>query len=157
MFREKVPRLELNENNKLTPNFRLKEFCVSKDHLHLVEGLYLSVDQVTENLFMLCHNLLQPVRDEFDLMMHIISGYRNTALNNAVGSGDYSSHLKGKAVDFYIDDTETLLVMFEWIKRELDGRYGELLLYKHKDGTPNFIHVASPEWGRGVKIDDEVI
>lgn len=157
MFAEESHRLTLGKDDYLTKNFKLKEFCVSDKYEYLVPSLYLSVNEYTENLFNLCHFILQPIRDKFKAVIRISSGFRNERLNLKLGSGSYSLHLKGKAADIYVDDPVLLPVIFDWIKKYLKGRYGELLLYKHKDGTPNFIHVSLPEHGRDVKIDSEVI
>jgi hypothetical protein len=149
--------LRLSKNSFLTKNFQLKELCVSKEYPYLVEKLYLTTDKYTDSLFMLCHLLLQPIRSEFDVPMHILSGYRNFELNSKVGGSYNSRHMVGKAADFYIKDRSLLPEVFDWAKERLKGRYGELLLYLNEDKTPNFIHIALPRWGRGVKIEKEVI
>jgi uncharacterized protein YcbK (DUF882 family) len=43
--------------------------------------------------------MLDEVRDKFDKPIHINSGFRTPAHNEAVGGTDNSSHLKGLAVD----------------------------------------------------------
>ena len=43
--------------------------------------------------------MLDEVRDKFDKPIHITSGFRTPAHNEAVGGTEYSSHLKGLAVD----------------------------------------------------------
>ena len=43
--------------------------------------------------------MLDEVRDKFDKPIHITSGFRTPAHNEAVGGVETSSHLKGLAVD----------------------------------------------------------
>ena len=43
--------------------------------------------------------MLDEVRDKFDKPIHITSGFRTPAYNEAVGGVETSSHLKGLAVD----------------------------------------------------------
>jgi hypothetical protein len=149
--------LNLDKYDYLTRSFQLKEFCVSDDHPHLVDGLYLTVDKYTENLFYLCRFILQPIRDRFGVPIHISSGYRDSKLNPAVGGSLHSRHKKGKAADIFTDDKDLLLNIFDWIKKEKQGLFGELLLYKTKEKDIRFLHVSLPEWGKGVNINDEVI
>lgn len=143
--------LVLKPNDNLTKNFKLKEFCVSQDHPEVVKSLYVTAGRFEENLFYLSCLLLQPIRDEFG-PIHISSGYRDKTLNDLVGGVSTSMHRKGKAADIYTDDKNVLEEIFEFIKTALAGRFGELLLYRKKDGTPRFIHVALPELDRAVII-----
>ncbi len=135
--------LILDLNDKLTNNFQLKEFLVSKDHPDLAAKLHLTVNKYTENLFYLCQCILQPVREKFDVSIHISSGYRDIHLNSVTkGSSPASSHRIGKAADVYTDDKSLLPVIFEFIKTMLKGLYSELILYRDDAGEPRFIHVA---------------
>jgi hypothetical protein len=149
--------LRLSKNDLLTRDFRLKEFCVSGDHPYLVDNLYLTVSKHTESLFLLCHLLLQPIRDKFGVPLHISSGYRDVKLNAKVGGSLYSLHLKGKAADIWTDDKKVLSNIFRYVLEEKKGQFGELLLYKTEEKGIRFLHISLPEWGRGVNIDDEVI
>jgi len=53
-----------------------------------------------ENLRLLCERVLQPVRDHFNLVVSISSGYRSPALCEAIGSKITSQHARGQAADF---------------------------------------------------------
>ena len=43
----------------------------------------------------LCCDVLQPMRDQIASPIHVLSGYRGTALNRAVGGGEFSRHQIG--------------------------------------------------------------
>ena len=49
-----------------------------------------------ENLKLLCERVLQPVRDHFNHVVSISSGYRSPELCIAIGSSLESQHAKGR-------------------------------------------------------------
>ena len=57
------------------------------------------------NLKLLCERVLQPVRDHFNHIVSISSGYRCSELCIAIGSSLESQHAKGQAADFEIFGT----------------------------------------------------
>ena len=59
-------------------------------------------DLVIANLKLLCENILEPLRTLFDCPIHIDSGYRSIAVNQAVGGSATSQHCLGKAADLII-------------------------------------------------------
>jgi hypothetical protein len=124
---------------KLTKNFTLKEYLVSKEHPYLEDGL--SIETPKQNLFLHAHLLLQPIRDHFGIPITILSGYRNQKLNSKVGGSDNSRHRLGLAADFTMD--ADLKIVYLWCLHNLKGRYGELIWYKNQ----NFIHIALPRLG----------
>ena len=68
-----------------------------------------------EHLRLLCARVLQPVRDHFNHVVSVSSGYRSPALCQAIGSSSDSQHAKGMAADFEIYGTPNNEV-FNWIK-----------------------------------------
>ncbi len=78
-----------------------------------------------ENLKLLCENVLQPVRDHFNRVVSISSGYRSPALCEAIGSKISSQHAKGQAADFEIFGLSNG-ELATWIKDKLD--YDQLIL-----------------------------
>lgn len=52
------------------------------------------------NLGRLCAEVLDPVRQLLGCPMHVNSGYRSPALNDAVGGKPNSAHKDGRACDF---------------------------------------------------------
>ena len=55
-----------------------------------------------ENLKSLCTRILQPVRDHFNRVVSVSSGYRSEELCLAISSKITSQHAKGQAADFEI-------------------------------------------------------
>lgn len=83
---------------QLTKNFTLEELTHSDtaviDKIANVPG-----GKEKKNLTLLAINVLQPIRDEVQVAIKSISGYRSTLLNERVGGEDDSQHLKGEAAD----------------------------------------------------------
>lgn len=131
---------------KLTTNFELHEFFVSEQYPEMAVS---ALSQVTgspaypfilQNLFLLCHTILQPVRDFMGEPVKILSGFRSYSLNSLIGGANSSYHLKGIAADFTFRDTAKLVATYGFIKNELHGLYGELIYYPDQ----KFIHVTLP-------------
>ena len=77
---------------KLSKNFSLAEMTKSQTATRM--GLNNNpTDDQTENLRLLCERVLQPVRDHFNQVVTISSGFRDPILSNAIGSST-KSHLK---------------------------------------------------------------
>jgi uncharacterized protein YcbK (DUF882 family) len=76
-------------------------------------------------------DLLQQVRDHFDLPVHITSGYRCETRNRVVGGAKHSQHLKGKAADFTVDGVAPVEV--QWYLRDHMGGLGKAKTFTHAD------------------------
>ena len=87
-----------------------------------------------ENLKLLCENVLQPVRDHFNRVVSISSGYRSPALCEAIGSKTTSQHAKGEAADFEIYGLSNK-ELADWINENL--YYDQLILEYWKESDPN--------------------
>jgi len=145
--------LLLKPDDRLTANYKLKEFLVSDRNPDLAGELYKTVAPRIENLFMLCHLILQPVSDKFKVSIHISSGYRDQRLNAATkGSSPTSSHRKGKAADIFTDNKDLLPDIFAFIRDQLRGLYFELFLYLDEKGNPDFIHVSTATHNRPERV-----
>ena len=86
---------------RLTDNFTLAEFLRSstaKRKGHVLEPN----EQVKNNLTRLAQDVLQPVRSLFAAAVTITSGFRDLWLNTEIGGSSTSSHMDGRAADFYI-------------------------------------------------------
>ena len=77
------------------------------------------------NLKLLCENVLQPVRDHFEKVVTVSSGYRSPELCEAIGSSKNSQHAKGQAADFEIFDVSNQELVI-WIDKNLD--YDQMIL-----------------------------
>jgi uncharacterized protein YcbK (DUF882 family) len=77
--------------------------------------------------------MLDEVRDKFDKPIHINSGFRTPAHNEAVGGKENSSHLKGLAVDIACNKSQD---RFDLINCLLDvgfSRIGVAKTFIHAD------------------------
>ena len=104
-----------------------------------------------ENLRLLCERVLQPVRDHFNHVVSVSSGYRSPALCSAIGSSPDSQHCKGMAADFEIYGTPNNEI-FNWIKNNL--MYDQMILEYWNSDEPNsgWIHVAyNPDSSENIK------
>jgi hypothetical protein len=86
--------------------------------------------------------MLEPLQTRFGRIT-VNSGYRNKAVNKAVGStATVSNHTRGYAADIEIAGQDNR-ALWTWIKSIM--RYHELILefYKRNDGpTSGWVHVA---------------
>ena len=125
---------------KLSKNFSLAELTKSQTAERM--GLNNSPNEnQTENLRLLCERVLQPIRDHFDDVVTISSGFRDPILSTKIGSSTKSQHCKGQAADFEIFGTPNNEVS-DWIKENL--MFDQLILEYYEPGQPNsgWIHVS---------------
>ena len=94
-----------------------------------------------ENLKLLCTHILQPVRDRFERVVSVSSGYRSEELCLAIGSKITSQHAKGQAADFEIYGLSNQ-ELATYIKENLD--YDQLILEYWTPESPNngWIHCS---------------
>ena len=97
-----------------------------------------------ENLKKLCENVLQPVRDHFEQVVSVSSGYRSPELCTAIGSKITSQHAKGEAADFEIFGVSNK-ELADYIHEHLD--YDQLILEYWKESDPNsgWVHCSYSE------------
>ena len=104
-----------------------------------------------ENLRLLCERVLQPIRDHFNHVVSVSSGYRSPALCQAIGSSVDSQHAKGMAADFEIYGTPNNEI-FNWIKNNL--LFDQMILEFWNEDEPNsgWLHVSyNPESSENTK------
>ena len=87
-----------------------------------------------ENLKRLCESILQRVRDHFERVVSVSSGYRSEELCLAIGSKTTSQHAKGEAADFEIFGVSNK-ELADWINENL--YYDQLILEYWKESDPN--------------------
>ena len=94
-----------------------------------------------ENLKLLCAHILQPVRDRFERVVSVSSGYRSEELCLAIGSKITSQHAKGQAADFEIYGLSNR-ELATWIKENLN--YDQLILeyWKKEDPNSGWVHCS---------------
>ena len=125
---------------KLSKNFSLAELTKSQTATRMGMDNNPSEDE-TENLRLLCERVLQPIRDHFNDVVTISSGYRNEILSKTIGSSSTSQHCKGEAADFEIFGVPNNEVS-DWIKENL--MFDQLILEYYEPGQPNsgWVHVS---------------
>ena len=125
---------------KLTKNFSLLELTKSQTAERKGIDNTPSTEH-QENLKRLCESILQPVRDHFNRVVSVSSGYRSPALCEAIGSKITSQHAKGQAADFEIYGLSNQ-ELANYIKDNLD--YDQLILEYWTPESPNsgWIHCS---------------
>jgi hypothetical protein len=125
---------------KLSKNFSLAEMTKSQTASRMGLDNNPSEDE-QENLRLLCERVLQPVRDHFNKVLTISSGFRNIVLSQKIGSSAKSQHCAGEAADFEIFGVPNNEVS-DWIKENM--MFDQLILEFWEPGQPNagWIHVS---------------
>jgi len=135
---------------QLSKNFSLIELTKSQTAERKGIPKDPSADHIS-NLELLCERVLQPVRDHFNHVVSISSGYRSPELCIAIGSSLESQHAKGQAADFEIFGTPNNEVA-NWISNNLI--YDQLILEFWNSDEPNsgWVHVSyNPESSENTK------
>ena len=127
----------------LTKNFSLIELTKSQTAERKGIPNDPSADHIS-NLKLLCERVLQPVRDHFNHVVSISSGYRSTELCIAIGSSLESQHAKGQAADFEIFGISNK-ELADWIHYNIN--YDQLILEYWKEEDPNsgWVHCSYSE------------
>ena len=110
----------------LSANFTLEELCASTKAKELQ-----IINQVTDAAHLqalkaLAKEVLQPIRDMHGGPVTVTSGYRQPALNEAVGGTPKSQHPKGEAADITVGSPADNKALFEQIARS-DIPYDQLI------------------------------
>ena len=128
---------------KLTENFSLNELTKSQTAERKGIDNTPSTEH-QENLKKLWENVLQPIRDHFEQVVSVSSGYRSPELCTAIGSKITSQHAKGQAADFEIFGVSNK-TLADYIDSEL--HYDQLILEYWKESDPNsgWVHCSYSE------------
>ena len=118
---------------KLTKNFSLIELTKSQTATRKGIDNTPSTEH-QDNLKSLCEMILQPIRDHFECVVSISSGYRSPELCVAIGSSTKSQHASGCAADFEIFGVSNK-DLADYIDENLD--YDQLILEYWKESDPN--------------------
>lgn len=123
----------------LSKHFKLSEFTRSAvaDQYHIVNAP--PIDALL-SLQALVTAILQPIRTEINAPIRITSGYRSTALNEAVGGAEKSQHTSGQAAD--ISCSQGLTIIIEAI-REIGVDFDQMIVYAPR----GFIHISYKRTG----------
>lgn len=133
---------------KLAKNFSLKEMTASQT----AERMNITNEPGQEelvNLVYLCANVLQPVREHYEKVVTVSSGFRCKELNTAIGSNsETSQHVTGQASDFELYGIDNLLVA-KFIQSELE--FDNLILEFYSPPNGGWIHCSYNAFGENRK------
>ena len=102
-----------------------------------------------ENLKVLAEKVFEPIRNHFNVPIHISSGYRSKELNSKIkGSSLTSQHSKGEAIDIDMDGSGTITnkQVFEYIKNNLV--FDQLIFEFGTFENPDWVHVSYSNGGK---------
>lgn len=116
----------------ISKNFSYKEFEESETAVRKGIANVINTTEIRDSVKALVLNVLQPLRDAWSKPLHINSGYRCPALNEAVGGVATSAHLYGQAADVACDNPYELASL----AKELNLPYDQMILY------PTFVHFS---------------
>jgi hypothetical protein len=147
----------LRNNNtyttKLSENFRVKEYFVSKLHPHWAYDAFKKCNFQIFNNIRLLAIIQQDIRDyinagtAYEKRIYNTSGYRDKKLNLAVGGANNSYHLKGMSVDFDCgQDSNYLFLIYDYLQSGIPEHLkpSQVILYQDYKGHSQFIHITIP-------------
>ena len=125
---------------KLSKNFSLKELTRSQTAMRLGIDNNPNQEQLV-NLTALSCMVLQKIREGHG-RVNVNSALRVLDLNRAIGSGDTSQHIQGKAADIECPSIDNL-ELAKWIRDNITS-YDQLILEFYEPGIPDsgWIHVS---------------
>lgn len=129
---------------KLSQNFDLAELIASESaKRHGISNM--PNPEQTENLILLCKEVLEPIRIHFGVPILISSGFRSLKLNQAIGGRGKSQHMSGEAVDIDMDGTSKGVsneMIFNFIKDNL--KFDQLI----NEFNYSWVHVSFSSSGK---------
>ena len=102
-----------------------------------------------ENFKKLAENIFEPIRNHFNVPIHISSGYRSKELNTAIGGSLTSQHCKGQAIDIDMDGSSngvTNKMVFDFIKANLN--FDQMIWEFGNSNNPDWVHVSYESTGK---------
>lgn len=131
----------------LTKNFTLQEMEFSSTATRL-EIPNKANKQIIQNLYFLCKDVLQPLRNAIGKPIKVTSGYRSAELNRVINNGStkVSDHMHGFAADIQLiyDNNIHNDLLFNTIL-DLDLPFKQLIWEfgdRYPNGSPAWIHVS---------------
>ena len=100
-----------------------------------------------ENFKLLASHVFEPIRNHFNIPIHISSGYRSAALNKKIGGVATSQHCSGEAIDIDMDNTAiTNKQVFDFIKEHVN--FDQLIWEFGTTSNPDWVHVSYESTGK---------
>lgn len=127
---------------KLSENLELTEVIRSESAKRL--GIKnIPTEQHIKNLKLLAENIFEPIRKNFRVPIRISSGYRNQALNHAIGGSINSMHCTGEAIDIDMDGNSYGISnknIFDFIKNNIN--FDQLIWEFGDKNNPDWVHIS---------------
>jgi len=117
----------------LSKSFTLNELTKSQEATRLGIDNTPNEEQIL-NLKLLCDNVLQPIRDFYEMPVSISSGFRSPELCEAIGSSRASQHTRGEAADLEIFSVANK-ELAEFVVKNL--KYDQCILEFWNENDPN--------------------
>lgn len=97
---------------------------------------------VVENMKLLAEKVFEPIREHFNVPIHVSSVYRGLVLNNAIKGSITSQHCSGQAMDIDMGDKgkPSNKEIFDYIKANLV--WDQLLAEFPEKGKLSWVHVS---------------
>jgi zinc D-Ala-D-Ala carboxypeptidase len=146
---------------QLSENFSLNELIYSDTAIRKNISNDPNEEQIN-NLKLLCENILEPVRINFNSPVIINSGYRSPEVCLAVGSTIKSQHTKGQAADFEIVGIANK-DLADWIVSNLDYDQCILEFWNEKEPNSGWVHCSYSSSGnrkqylKAQRIDGKIV
>jgi hypothetical protein len=145
----------------LSNNFSLNELIYSDTAIR--KGILNNPnDEQINNLKLLCENILEPVRNNFNSPVIINSGYRSPEVCLAVGSTIKSQHTKGQAADFEIVGIANKVIA-DWIVTNLEFDQCILEFWNENEPNSGWVHCSysissnRKQYLKAQKIDGKIV
>jgi zinc D-Ala-D-Ala carboxypeptidase len=130
----------------ITKHFTLEEMVVS-DYATRNGLKNIPSEKAKENLLLLCKNELEPLRKAVNMPVVVISGFRSTKVNTAIGGATNSQHTKGQAADIIVPGM-TVKEVFDIAAEQLE--FDQLI-----DEFGQWTHISCAEKMRNQKLRTE--
>jgi len=133
---------------QLSKNFSLKEMI--KSDVATRFGIDNSPnEEQLENLKALCTNILQKIRDEFEIAVTVNSGLRVKKLNTKIGGDKKSQHMKGEAADIEMIHIPNYS-LFVWIVKKSGLDFDQCIaeFTSKENPTDGWVHISYKRNGK---------
>lgn len=104
-------------------------------------------DEHLENFKILAKEVFEPIREHFNVPIHVSSAYRSKALNKITKKASLTSdHCYGKAIDLDMDGSTSSVTnndIFHYIKDNL--KFKQLIAEHPVNGELSWVHVSYDE------------
>ena len=138
----------------LSRHFTLEELCQSSTAKKLGIKNTPGAQEIAY-LTALTTEVLEPLREWYGKPIVVASGYRCPMLNKAVGGVTNSQHMKGQAVDLFLDgDIEKGKKWFAYIRDHLP--FDQLIMERNAKGT-RWVHVSFDPMGNRKQVINDLV